>query len=317
MREPLRLSPLGFGCAPIMGKVGKSQAMRAMGQAFDLGVTHFDVARSYGFGRAERVVGEFIKGRRDQVTVTSKFGVVPPMLSWRTRTLIPVARAVATAFPQLRTRLKRKSGQLLAERRFDVAFAQQCLHRSLSELNTDYIDIYLIHEPEEGLLNNSDAIIQFLEDCVSQGKIRRWGFAYGSVKDYDWANVLGGDVLQCEGNIGSLSSSGSIQSDARQRIVTRPFMGGLDGNITLDNLIQDFGMYSTLRELDVSLADVSLILAHRIAGQSGSVLCSMFSPEHIRNNVRTINALSDDERMADIVDKIFQAHSSWSAEFFR
>jgi len=309
MRDLIQLSPLGFGCAPIMGKIGKAQATRAMSEAFDLGVTHFDVARSYGFGRAEQVVGKFIKRKRDRVTVTSKFGVVPPTLCLRTRTMIPIVRTIATLFPQLKARLKRKSGQLLAERRFDVAFAQQCLDQSLFELATDYIDIYLIHEPDAVLLTNPEQIAGFLEDNLNAGKIRRWGFAYGSVEDYEWASVLGGDVIQFEGNIDALSSCSSILADARQRIVTRPFIGGLDGKSALGNLIQDLEMTWKLQELGVSLADVSLCLAHRIAGQSGSVVCSMFSSEHIRNNVRAINALSGDGSMIEIIEKVFQSQA--------
>ena len=65
MREPIPLSHLGFGCAPIMGRISKSHALRALAFSFDCGVTHFDVARSYGFGQAEEIVGGFIKGKRD------------------------------------------------------------------------------------------------------------------------------------------------------------------------------------------------------------------------------------------------------------
>ena len=60
----LGVSRLGFGCAPVMGKVGRRQALDAMACAFELGVTHFDIARSYGFGDAEAVLGEFVRGRR-------------------------------------------------------------------------------------------------------------------------------------------------------------------------------------------------------------------------------------------------------------
>jgi aryl-alcohol dehydrogenase-like predicted oxidoreductase len=310
MRDFIQLSPLGFGCAPIMGKIGKSQSLRAMNLAFDLGVTHFDVARSYGFGRAEQVVGEFLKSRRDKATLTSKFGVVPPSLSLRTRTMIPIARTVANVFPQLKLKLKKKSGQLLAERRFDAAFAQQCLNQSLSELATDYIDIYLIHEPDAALLSNSDEIVTFLEKSVINGKIRRWGFAYGSIEDYAWASLVGGDVIQFEGNIGTLPSCGPLLVDERQRLITRPFMGGLDGNPALETFVQDLKLSPVLRELGVSLADISLCLAHHIAGRSGSVLCSMFSSEHIRNNVRAINELSNDARMIHIIDEILKSKVS-------
>lgn len=304
VRDHIRLSSIGFGCAPIMGKVGKSQAMRAMSLAFDLGVTHFDVARSYGFGRAEYVVGEFLKGKRDKITVTSKFGVVPPNLSIRTKAMIPVARIVASMFPQLKAKLKSKSGQLLAEHNFDVKYARQCLDHSLSALGTDYIDIFLIHEPCQVLLENSGDLCEFLENSVRSGKVRRWGFGFGSIADFEWASALGGDIVQFEGNIGTLPSCGPILADTRQRIVTRPFMGGLSSETALELFLKELELTSILQELDASIGDVSLCLARYLAGESGSVLCSMFSNEHIERNVRAINRLSDNPIMNHIIDTI-------------
>ncbi|MBC7404555.1 MAG: aldo/keto reductase [Cytophaga sp.] len=306
MRDPIQLSTLGFGCAPVMGKVGKSEALRAMSEAFNLGVTHFDVARSYGFGRAEQVVGSFIKGRRDKVTVTSKFGVVPPNLNLSTKALIPVARLATKLMPHLKARLKSKSGQLLAERNFDVAYARKCLDESLRMMKTDYIDIYLIHEPNVALLKNPEELGSLLEDSVRAGKIRRWGAAYQTVQDYQWASVLGGDVIQFEGNIETLSQCNAILNDERQRIVTRPFAGGLCTKPVLQAKLRDLQLTETVKELGASLADVSLCLAHELAGQSGTVLCSMFSSEHIQENTRTLREFGDKLCMKQVVSKIIQ-----------
>lgn len=307
MREPIQLSALGFGCAPVMGKVGKPQALRAMAEAFDLGVTHFDVARSYGFGQAEHVVGAFIRERRDKVTVTTKFGVVPPRLSLRTKALIPVARTVAKFMPHLKAKLKKKSGQLLAERNFDTAYARKCLDHSLTALATDYIDIYLVHEPEANLLKNPEELCRLLEDSVRAGKIRRWGFAYQATQDYEWASALGGDLIQFEGNIETLPGCGAILNDARQRVVTRPFMGGFTEKPALQTIIQDLALTASIQELGASLADVSLCLAHELAGQSGVVLCSMFSSQHIHKNVQTLNKFGSDPKMMKVVSAVIQA----------
>ena len=307
MREPIQLSPLGFGCAPVMGRVGKGLALRAMATAFDLGVTHFDVARSYGFGRAEDVLGSFIKGRRDKVTITSKFGVVPPVLSLRHQAAIPVARMVAKFMPQLKARLKKKSSQLLNERNFDTAYARKCLDQSLTALATDYIDIYLVHEPDAALMTKPEELCLFLEDCVASGKIRRWGFAYQSPQDYEWASRFGGDVIQFEGNVETLQACGEILNDARQRIVTRPFVGGLAGAPVLQTVLQDLQLIGTLRKLGASLADVSLCLAHKLTGQSGTVLCSMFLPLHIQKNIQAISRFGNDLQMMSVVAAIIQA----------
>ena len=302
MPNSMRFSPLGFGCAPIMGKVGKNQALQAMELAFDLGVTHFDVARSYGFGHAEQVVGQFIKDKRDKVTITTKFGVVPPVLSLRTQTIIPIARTVAKLFPQLKSRLKNKSGQLLAERNFDVTYGRHCLDQSLSELKTDYIDTYLLHEPDKLLLQEPDALIDFLEKSVSAGKIKQWGFAFGSIADIAWADTIGGDILQFEGNLCTLPLCGPVLCDVRQRIVTRPFAGG--NTDTLGALLVSLDLLPDLQELNATLSDVALCLASYLAGKNGTVICSMFSPVHIRNNVHAINRLASNEKMLTIIETI-------------
>lgn len=308
MRDPIQLSALGFGCASISGKVGKSQALRAMAEALDLGITHFDVARSYGFGQAEYVVGAFIKGGRDKVTITSKFGVVPPQLSLRTKMSIPIARIATKFLPQLRSRLKKRSGQLLASRNFDVSYARHCLNQSLAALATDYIDVYLIHEPDKASLTNPEDLQLFLEDCVRDGKIRRWGWAYQSAQDHEWAGILGGDIIQFEGNIKTLPACGAILDDVRQRIVTRPFMGGLTESCGLRTILQDLDLIAIVQELGASLADVSLCLGHDLAGQSGTVLCSMFSPEHIQKNVYSMKKFANDPLMNKVIVAVKQTN---------
>jgi len=309
MRDIIQLSALGFGCAPVMGKVGKTQALRAMAEAFDLGITHFDVARSYGFGRAEYVVGSFVKGRRDKVTITTKFGVVPPRLSFRTKALIPVARMVAEFMPHLKARMKNKSGQLLAERNFDMAYARKCLDQSLIALATDYIDIYLIHEPDAALLKNSIELCRFLENSVRAGKIRRWGVAYHAAQDYEWANALGGDVIQFEGNVETLPRCGAILNDVRQRIVTRPFLGGFSEKPALQKMLENLKLLEAVQNMGASLADVSLCLAHELAGQSGTVLCSMFTSEHIQKNVRALSQFGSDPKMFKVVSEVIKAEA--------
>ncbi len=287
MRNPIALSKLGFGCASVMGKIGRAQALRSMATAYDLGVTHFDVARSYGFGRAESVLGHFIKGRRDKVTITTKFGVVPPVLKMSSRVAIPTARLASQFFPQLKERLKKKSRELLYEHNFDVDYARKCLNLSLTELSTDYIDIYLIHEPDLSALKNPDELSLFLDHAVIEGKIRRWGIAYKSAKDYVSESSLKGDIIQFEGNFQTLPLCSEILSDQRQRIVTRPFIGGYGIN-SIDNILKNTEKF---QGIGVSSSDISLHLALELAGEFGSVVCSMFNSAHIEENINKVNSL--------------------------
>lgn len=313
MREAIPLSPLGFGCAPVMGRVGKAEALRAMASAFESGVTHFDVARSYGFGRAEGVVGRFIKGKRDKVTVTTKFGVVPPTLGFKTKMMIPVAREVTKFLPGLKDRLKKKSGQLLAERNFDVSYARKCLDQSLAELGTDYIDIYLVHEPVNAASIKPGDLHEFLEASAKSGKIRRWGYALQAPADYTWVAGLGGDVTQFEGNFSTLPTVGALVDCETQRIVTRPFAGGGNGVAALQTAIQQLNLGDALRDIDATVADLSLCIGRALSGANGTVLCSMFSTNHVRQNAQSLRRFEGDPRMTSIVSAVIQAYTGISA----
>jgi len=65
---------IGFGCSSL-ASVGRKIAIRLLESAFDVGIRHFDVARYYGYGETGGVLGTFIKSRRAQVTVMTKFGI--------------------------------------------------------------------------------------------------------------------------------------------------------------------------------------------------------------------------------------------------
>ena len=52
----IKIPVLGFGCSSLTG-TGRKNADRLLGTAFDAGVRHFDVARYYGYGEAEKILG--------------------------------------------------------------------------------------------------------------------------------------------------------------------------------------------------------------------------------------------------------------------
>ena len=74
-------SALGFGCGAVMGRVGKPASLLAMEEAFSQGINLFDTARSYGMGQAEAVLGEFLRGKRSQAIVSTKFGISADAIS--------------------------------------------------------------------------------------------------------------------------------------------------------------------------------------------------------------------------------------------
>lgn len=106
--------------------------------ALERGVTHFDTAEGYTGGRAEDVLGRALRGRRQEVTLTSKF--------W--------ARADNTASQQM-----------------------EVLETSLRRLGTDYIDIYLNHAVNEIDRLSNPEWQAFAERAKREGKIRAIGMS--------------------------------------------------------------------------------------------------------------------------------------------
>ncbi|MGY8914119.1 MAG: aldo/keto reductase, partial [Flavobacteriales bacterium] len=72
----IKSSVLGFGCASIMGARGPKESHKAIDRALANGITHFDLARSYGYGEAERFIGKILSAKRDKVVISSKFGII-------------------------------------------------------------------------------------------------------------------------------------------------------------------------------------------------------------------------------------------------
>ena len=161
-----------------MGRVGKSASLRAMGAAWDAGITLFDTSRNYGFGEAEAVLGQFLRGKRDQAVIATKFGIAPQTLSPMKRVAVPIAR-VAKRLPGFGSRLKRGPATTV-HGEFSVSGLRSSLETSLKALQTDRVDILFLHEATpEALLN--EELISELEALVRSGKVLRVGL-YGSAK---------------------------------------------------------------------------------------------------------------------------------------
>src|SRR4051812_5874481 len=95
-------SVLGFGCGAVGGRIGRKQSARALGAALDAGITHFDVARSYGYGEAEWILGDALTGQREGVVIATKFGVTASAGARMLSRFKPLAQAAVMAFPALR-----------------------------------------------------------------------------------------------------------------------------------------------------------------------------------------------------------------------
>jgi D-threo-aldose 1-dehydrogenase len=177
-------SAIGFGCAGLFRLPRRQDRTAVLEATFEAGIRHFDVAPMYGFGLAESELGAFLKGRRAQTTVATKFGIQATVL---TKTLAPLqrpARAVLTRRPAanetLQTTAKNSDsgplGQLLYRSPdLVVRSAQRSLEASLRALRTDYIDVFLLHDPIAARLPNPLELADYLDGECKAGRIRCWG----------------------------------------------------------------------------------------------------------------------------------------------
>jgi diketogulonate reductase-like aldo/keto reductase len=137
----LEVPVIGQGTWMIEGdRDAERRAVAALRLGLDLGMTHIDTAEMYGNGRAEELVGEAIAGRRQEVFLVSK--VLPSNSSF--------------------------DGTLRA------------CERSLRRLQTDYLDLYLLHWP--GRYPIADTM-RAMETLVASGKIRFLGVSNFDVEE--------------------------------------------------------------------------------------------------------------------------------------
>ena len=75
----LEISRIGFGCWAIgghgYGNIDDNQSIKAIHKALDLGVNFFDTSDIYGFGHSEEILGKALGSKKNEVIVTTKFGV--------------------------------------------------------------------------------------------------------------------------------------------------------------------------------------------------------------------------------------------------
>ncbi|ELX10113.1 NADP-dependent aldo-keto reductase YakC [Janthinobacterium sp. HH01] len=140
MKKP---SGIGLGCmgmSEFYGSTDDAQSLATLEAAYEAGVTLYDTADSYGAGHNEELLGRFLRGKRAQVTLATKFGLV------------------------------RKAGSY--ERRVDnsPAYIREACEASLRRLNVEHIDLYYMHRlnlAETPLEVSMEALAQL----VREGKI--------------------------------------------------------------------------------------------------------------------------------------------------
>jgi D-threo-aldose 1-dehydrogenase len=195
--DGIRATPLGFGCASLFRISDPAERSAVLRTAYESGLRHFDVAPMYGLGRAEHELGIFARSRRGELTIATKFGIRPTLAARGLSHAQGPLRRLLAARPalrdQARTHAAAPSGRLYEHGGFDARGARRSLERSLRALRTDYIDLFLLHDPLPGTVR-SDEVSAWLEQARAAGLIRSWGLAGDLEPTGEVARSFRGDV---------------------------------------------------------------------------------------------------------------------------
>lgn len=296
---------LGFGCSAVMGRVGRKASLAALAAAYECGVTFYDTARSYGYGESESLLGEFLRGRRDQVLLSTKFGILPTPITPLKRMLKPLARTLLRAAPGTRKAMQGQLASMSSTGHFSVAALHASMHASLRALRTDYVDFLFLHEPPASVLQQDD-LIAALRQLVAAGKVRRFGIASqpGVIEAAIAAHISGLQAVQFPCNLFNLSLADKWSGADVMTIANHPFGGGVGiaaGKTLLTQLATAPTTPTALREKlsptdDAALADVMLNAITRDTGVQ-VVVPSMLRLDHLRANVAAMqhSRFSSDE----------------------
>ncbi len=180
-------SRIGFGGTTLKGGAEKADNIKNLEKAFEMGILHYDVAPSYGLGVAEGILGEFIKNKRSQVTVTTKVGLARPKNPATLARLRSLVRPLVSFAPSLRRFLGRSVQQASGSSRthFEMGHVRRSVEQSFRELGTDYVDVLLLHEITPN--DVTDELRTYLDDLVSKGMVLNYGI--GSFRNEAEATV--------------------------------------------------------------------------------------------------------------------------------
>ena len=156
-KSSIKVSEIGFGTWTIGldwwgKKIDDDEAIRMLKRAYDLGINLYETADMYGKGKSERLMAQAFKGMRDEVVYSTKWGY----------DMYNAEQIGHSELPQ----------------KHDPEFLKFALDKSLERLQTDYIDVYSLHNPKMDAIKN-DSLFAALDQLVTKGTIKSHGAALG------------------------------------------------------------------------------------------------------------------------------------------
>ncbi len=226
-KTDIKVSELGFGAWSIAldwwgKKIEEDEAKRMLKKAYDLGINFFETGDMYGKGKSEKIIGEVFKDMRKEVIISTKYGY----------DFSNVEQIGHSELPQS----------------FEKEFTKKALRDSLERLQTDYLDMYGLHNPKLNHIRD-DSIFNLMDEFIKEGKINTYQVALGpaigwtqeGLESMDRTNI---SAVQTVYNILEQTPGNELMAKAVEKnvgiLVRVPEASGiLTGKVTADTKIDE------------------------------------------------------------------------------
>lgn len=239
----MKPSKLGCGCSQIASlstRHSRREVRTTLLEAFEQGINFFDTADVYGQGDSERLLGQLFRNKRDKVIFCTKAGLTlrlsQTFIRWAKPFVHPVIRRWKAARKQATVARQESEGQC-----FDPKYLRNQIDFSLRRLQTDYLDLFLLHSPPK-TISIDESVFSMLDHLKQQGKIRYFGVSCASAEDamaYLSRNDLA--CLQVPANLMQSEVLNRILPAAQEKglaIISREPLGG--GTILSSIALKEF-----------------------------------------------------------------------------
>ncbi|EQC46649.1 aldo/keto reductase [Bacteriovorax sp. Seq25_V] len=207
--------PISFGGASISGEgagygfgdISESEAIKLLHYAQERGIQIYDTAPIYGFGESEKRIGKAFKKRRDEVFIVSKSGV-----TWAKNKRVDMSN--------------------------DPKVTESMLIQSLRDLDSDYIDLYMVHWPDARV--DIRRPMEVLAKAQAQGKIKHIGLCNTNKEDFILASEVAKiETIQSQLNFFERESVDSILPICKEFSASFMSWGTLDKGILTGRVTRD------------------------------------------------------------------------------
>src|SRR5919197_6051284 len=167
-KSGIKVSEIGFGAWTIGldwwgKKIDNDESIRILKRAYDLGINFYETADMYGNGKSEKLIGQAFKYMRNEVIYSTKWGY----------DMYNVEQVGHNEIPQ----------------KHNPDHLEYALQQSLERLQTNYIDVYSLHNPKMNAIKDDNLFLS-LDSLVNSGRIKSHGVALGPAIGWEDEGVM-------------------------------------------------------------------------------------------------------------------------------